>query len=495
VDKEQRVEVDLTPFACEAFASNPKVYKLIKRLYEKNRVKYYQTAKSSRWYKNEILTSQSIQKEIVAKQTLALLLEGEVEDILQIIRTGWPAIYHWAKKQSSISVDDALALMMPSRSSKKEDLDRLTNDEINSYAVVALLLANILGKKIEENKGHKVLMHSLYQRLKWAEGENRIRYASLPGEEKARIRQLKKDVYAQARINRFFVSFADSTGEDVQKAHNALCFLFDTERLSTSLLEDEQLAEQDIDEVLAVYTVAYSDTSNIEDVAHYLVFGHAVKGLLRAYRHLKEQHFKTSRETLYLELDTAEYEAREAKEAAAFLSKTVSQQEKEIAALRKQVAGEYSRAVAEYRVELKAAQAENLDLKERCANLHDRVKELEDILFAREEGAGEGTDTNLVDLSLVRGIVVGGHQRWHSRIREVLPPSWRLIHPDEEIDLAVIAGADLVLFFIGYLSHAMYYLVADEAKRRGVPVGYLRKTNPAECAEEIKREVAKIKNN
>jgi hypothetical protein len=110
VDKEQRVEVDLTPFACEAFASNPKVYKLIKRLYEKNRVKYYQTAKSSRWYKNEILTSQSIQKEIVAKQTLALLLEGEVEDILQIIRTGWPAIYHWAKKQSSISVDDALAL-------------------------------------------------------------------------------------------------------------------------------------------------------------------------------------------------------------------------------------------------------------------------------------------------------------------------------------------------------------------------------------------------
>jgi hypothetical protein len=488
MDNQQRIDLDITPFVCEAFASNPKVYKLIERLYEKNRVKYYQTAKSSPWYKHKILTSQSIHKEIVAKRALPLLLEGEVEEILQIIKMGWPMIYNWTKKQKSISIDEAMTLVMPKNPSRNEELEKITNEEINSIFVVSLVMANILEKKIEESARYKILFGTLCHRMKWAEKENRFSYTALPQDEKAKVRQLKKEVYKYANINRFFVSFTASDCESLRKVNDAICFLFDSEGLSTSILEDEQLTEQDVEEILATYCIARPDLSDLDNVAQFLVTGNITKGLLRAYTRLKKQYFKTSKETLYLDLDSTQQEAREAKGEVERLSSIVLQHEKEIASLRKQIDNEYSRAAVEYRGQLKAAQSENLDLKKRFDAMKSRAEELENALFSQEIEE----EASPVDLTLVRGIIVGGHQRWHSRMRQVLPENWRLIHPDEDIDLALIVGFDIVLFYIGYLSHAVYDLVADEAKRRGIPAGYLRKTNPVECLGEIRRAVLKI---
>jgi hypothetical protein len=92
-------QIDLTPFLCEAFSSNPKIYKAIEEIYLQNRLAYYRLAKESSWYTHEILTCQSIEKEIVMKRALGILLEGDTEKILLIIKKGWKSIYNQTKSK------------------------------------------------------------------------------------------------------------------------------------------------------------------------------------------------------------------------------------------------------------------------------------------------------------------------------------------------------------------------------------------------------------
>jgi gas vesicle protein len=204
--------------------------------------------------------------------------------------------------------------------------------------------------------------------------------------------------------------------------------------------------------------------------------------------HLKEEHFKTSRETLYLDLDTAQHEAQTAKDEVKRINGLLEQREKEVQSLQKQIKTEYGRAVAEYQDNLKTSGRNIESLRQDVNRLQGQVQELEAILFALdvEEEYGEP-----VDLNALRGVIVGGKDRWHARMKEVLPDTWRFISLDSDIDLSVIAGADIVFFFTGYLNHAVYYAVIGEARRRNIPVGYLKRINDAECLEEIQYGIRK----
>jgi hypothetical protein len=140
-------QIDLTPFLCEAFSSNPKIYKAIEEIYLQNRLAYYRLAKESSWYTHEILTCQSIEKEIVMKRALGILLEGDTEKILLIIKKGWKSIYNQIKNQQEIKASEILYQMIPKT---KTGQDRITNDELNSYAMVIIMLAVLLEKDLDE---------------------------------------------------------------------------------------------------------------------------------------------------------------------------------------------------------------------------------------------------------------------------------------------------------------------------------------------------------
>ncbi len=478
-------QVDLTPFICEAFASNRRVYKMIEQMYEGNRVVYYQEAKANRWYNHEILTSQSIEQEIVAKRALAILLEGDSKKILSVVRVGWRSLYNWAKKQTTIKISDALNLIMSKNSTA---LDKLTNDEVNAHGIVAMLLGILLEKEIDQKDGGcQVLLNSLDIRLQWAEGLNRFSYTTLTKEEKAEAKRLKNEVYKLANVNRFFVSYPDTVHEDMGSMLTGLCFLFDMEGLSTGIVENEVFSERDINEIVASYICSHAETS-VSDASRFLAAGHIVKALLRAYKNLKKQHFKTSRETLFLDLDLAQHEADTAQKEVRQLNIAIKQYKKEIDDLRKKVKTEYGRAVSEYQIQLKDLQAENADLRDRLFETERVIKDLERALIRAEE-TDTFADEPIIEIPAIKGVIVGGHQRWHMRMKDVLPDSWQFIHPDDNIDMSVISNADIVLFFTDYLSHLVYDAVVAETRQCRIPTGYLRRTNEVESLKEIRQQI------
>ena len=92
-------------------------------------------------------------------------------------------------------------------------------------------------------------------------------------------------------------------------------------------------------------------------------------------------------------------------------------------------------------------------LRRELARSQAEVEELKKIAFSQEE---PGEVTEPVDLSEFKGVIVGGHENWHNRMKEILPDSWRFVHPDDNINTQIIVGADIVFFYVNYLSHAVF---------------------------------------
>ena len=109
-------------------------------------------------------------------------------------------------------------------------------------------------------------------------------------------------------------------------------YLFDTEGLTSSIIEDQVMSEKDIEEILAAYYVSFPDR-NQADGAKFLAAGHIIKALLKAYKQLKEQYFKTNKENLYLEIDTYQQEAKEARLEIKKQEWVINQKNQEIANL------------------------------------------------------------------------------------------------------------------------------------------------------------------
>lgn len=477
------MEIDLMPFICEALASNQSVHKRIEDIYEENRVEYYQLAKSSPWYSHEVVTSQSIFKEIVMKRALGILSKGETDKILEIIKKGWRQIYNIVKQQDIVKISEVMLRLLPIE--KKQQLDKLTNDEFNSYVIIPILLGTVLEKKLDtDDEMYVVALNVCAMRLMWADGKYKFSFKTLEPEDKKKVQNFKESVYAEAKVNRHWISHTTTALDDMHIYTTGLCYLFDTEGLSTSIIEDEILSERDINEILAAYFVTADNRNRIEG-SKFLAAGHIVKALLRSYKRLKEEHFKTNKETLYLELETTQHEAKEARLENKRLQWIVEDKNKEIENLRKQVSSEYGRVTTKYREKVKKVQKENSEMKQKLEQLSIDLKEYEKIIFTQQEDVVQ--DFPDIDLSSVRGVVVGGHKNWHSKIRTVLPDNWRFIHPDDSYDLNVIANTDVIFFYVDYLNHMVFSNIIAEARRRNIPVGYLKQTSEQECLREIKR--------
>jgi len=149
--------------------------------------------------------------------------------------------------------------------------------------------------------------------------------------------------------------------------------------------------------------------------------------------------------------------------------------------------GRKSRAASEYAAEVRG-------LKKRLEELEAELLEAEkdrqelcslwEMLFRMQEKEAPPEEAPPEIPRDFRGVVVGGHPRWQEKMREKLP-GFTFLSADGNFDPALIAGADMVFFFAPYLSHAAYDKAAAEARRSGVPVGYISSRNVELALREV----------
>src|SRR5690606_16682327 len=192
-----------------------------------NKIEYYKLAKSSPYYNHEIITSQSIFKEIAMKRILGILIENDQAKILHLIKKGWKFLYEIVKKKKVIKISEILFELIPPN--RKELIDKYTNDEINAIAIISIVLATIWEKEIDENDhGYRVIMESCYTRQEHIEkGYTRFSYSKLDAETRKKICNLKEKIYEKGNISRYYVYHDESEIEEMAKFSKGLSFLLD----------------------------------------------------------------------------------------------------------------------------------------------------------------------------------------------------------------------------------------------------------------------------
>lgn len=91
----------------------------------------------------------------------------------------------------------------------------------------------------------------------------------------------------------------------------------------------------------------------------------------------------------------------------------------------------------------------------------------------------------LKPLTSFKGLVIGGHQNWHQKLKKVLP-DLRIIHPDKAtVDTDLIAEADFVVFHAGYANHRQFRTAIDFARQSGKRVSYVSHVNVGLFLQEL----------
>ena len=254
-----------------------------------------------------------------------------------------------------------------------------------------------------------------------------------------------------------------------------IAFLFDFENLSfPALIDNIKLTEKDIDEILISYIVR-NNSIDIKAASEYLCDAIYVKYMIKAYKETKQRYFENNKETLFVELDGLEKELKISSAESTAFENAFKQSEKEKSLLQKEV------------------ELLNAELKKERRNRQELIG-LREFLFSldQKEEYREDEPFDLEELKTIKAVVVGGHERWQTQMKELLP-SFIFIHPDNKsFDLRLLHNIPVVFIYVNYLNHAIYYRTMKAIEGTETKIYYINQKNINIVLNDIYR--IKLKN-
>lgn len=206
--------------------------------------------------------------------------------------------------------------------------------------------------------------------------------------------------------------------------------------------------------------------------------------------------------------DTAAYELRLAEKEAAGLRKRVATAESSLAQLQSanrslqdtlraaqkvaspQPLKESDRQVQDLKAQIREQNAQLQSARESLERSRDEIQRFREFFDVVMQPSREAVDSAgalpVRDPSTWRVVFVGGHERLHEKLRKQMRNAV-FLHPDRShFAPEVFAGADAVVFSIGYCSHALTYRAANEVRRLGLRAGYSNFSNVELVLEEVR---------
>jgi len=487
----ETTSVDLTPFLAEALATNKALRPEIDRLYQKDKTRYYELAKHSPWYEHSFLTSTSLKTEVYARRALGLLAGLGTPQVVSLLKKGWPWVYKLVSKASSVKAD------LIQRAIPKSQRDSLTDDEFGGYIVVGLVLGRLLDKAISTDTDTTAICQMLWGRLDHAAGEMRFDYKKIVEEryqEREDARRLTQEVQAASNISprKGLGILSDTTHPEATAWRIAFEFVFDSEGLAESILDDAPLSEEHLESIAAIYNMCFPDKGTSQAIEFH-VAAIFVKRLLIAYRQVKTQFWENTAETIFPELDSLHRQI-------AIMSEERNQLRNENLSLREQggqlqkmVYSEHSRAKAESKDTIQTLCAEVEELKAQADADRRELAALRTLFFHLSSDATivpivSSTDPApyLAQARGVRGLIAGGHERWQQRMKDMLP-HFRFVHTDVlNFESSLFNNIDFVFVHSGYISHAFYNRVISALRSYPhISLHYLHDTNLFRSLKDI----------
>ncbi|WP_434576977.1 hypothetical protein [Thermoanaerobacterium thermosaccharolyticum] len=481
--EKEPITINILPFLIEALSIKKLIRKDIDMLYESDKYKFYKKAKESEWYNNLVVKEGDIYREVYAKKALGIILcankdNNLAEKFLQILKKGWPRAFSYVEKHDNIDIEQYIVNL-------NSEIDNMHIDIFNSELAVLYFLAINFNKKFVINEGLKVLEKNLLQREKHYLGLEPTSYSfdKLPDNIKKYAADLRKHIFAEIGKISTYEKLFDSDVDIVKREIDFISFLFNSEKLSMdALFFENDISKKDIIEILALYYGVFKNI-DVESATKHFVSGTTIKCLLKAYKQVKTYFFEHNQETMFLEMERRDEEIEKLKSENNMLKNKVNELSQTLADYKKLLEHKYLQ-------EIKMLNKTIEDLKMQLDKEHQKDKELNalrEFMFSLDTKEVYSNSAKDTDFSSVKGLIVGGHEMWQKELKKSLP-NFSFVN-SENFDIKVLDNIDIVFFFPNFLSHALYYRVINEVRKRNIKVGYISKLNKELALEEIKRQV------
>lgn len=468
------VEINLLGFLCEAFGQNEAIYKAIDTVYQKRKYEFYRLAKEDKLYNHKIITEGSLLQEEYCKKALGILLYQHehpddkkiIEDVNFLVKKGWPYIWTYMN-HSEIS----LRKFIYNYSRKRGGLDKMTDDEVSSVMVVLLVLSLSLKKNIIIDDTYNNVLQIMHERMGHYESENRIDVGNVPADELHEIEQFKSTLYKKIGKVTDYTTLLNNISESSNL--EMISFLFDLENIASSIFYRVDFVQKDIDEIMFVYSL-FHDTESTDDLVQFFIYAMHIKYLLKAYKQSKEYYFSNNKEIMFVELEEAEKQLDITRKALNF---QIINNEQLVS-----VNEDLSSKITRLEKELQEEQVKNNELNglREFFFSHDKKEDYKDAVVDFE------------NLKNAKIIILGGHEKWQTKMKEHLPEAI-FIHADMmNFDLSVVDNTEAIFIYANHLSHAIYYKLINYA-RGSKKIFYLNSQNEKLALKDIHNGLKRIR--
>ena len=471
--------INMLPFAIEAFGHNRRTHRDLDKLYQTQAWRFYNLAKKSEFYNHKMIIEGDIYREEYGKKALGILLHANetqdnnmVQEIVKIIKKGWPHIYSYIGKNDVVIFEE----LFKTRKIAKSD------DDFNTEISIAYWLATMAGKKIADSEMNSFISMMMTKRLEFSEPNSKEVYSRRTFDPKLRhdIKILRERIYKEygslESYDDLFRPYEDST---LGRFGMAISFIFDSEKMSPgTLFNNINLTKKDTDEVLGTYIIEFGN-KNVEEAVKILLPGVIIKGILKAYKQTKEHYFKNNKETMYLHVKNQEDIISSLQIENRVLNDKLKKIENEIGVMRKNAEIKHLDRIRE----LESTVVKLSDKLDEEKEKDMELAALREFLFSLDREVVPEVWKEIPDFSGIKGVVVGGHERWQKKMKTLLQNF--VFVSSAGFDTRVLDGADIVFFYTQHLGHKLYYKMIAEVRKRNLPVGYLGSINEELALQEM----------
>ncbi|NFV47223.1 hypothetical protein FDJ70_05985 [Clostridium botulinum] len=488
-----RTHLDLLPFMAEAFSVNPRIYKLIDKIYNTDKIRFIAKAKENKWYNSSISQEGSIEQEYYFKKSLGILLVARedryiTDEVLKIITKGWRYTYTYVNQYNTLS----LTHFIGSYIKKKHGIDNVTDDELNSNGLMLIFMSTIYeGKALDEDDDMcKCIISTYFQRLMHLDDSYRININNISKEQKKIIRDLELKLKNNKKIKVMPSSyrFSDEQQQGMRimpeklskddKFFSSFEYIFDFEKISLiSIVGADYLSSKELQELIFAYS-QFQDSENInyDEFLKYIYPAIQIRYLCKEYKKAKKYFFENFDEQLYDEISKVENENRELKK-----SNLILQDENE-----------------KLKQEIELLKSKNRKLQDENTKLNTSKSELFALRnFVFEQSVQDNKNTtesniNNIDISKlneVKGVIIGGRNTLQQKLKNILT-NWDLISVDTlNFNVDILKNADYIFLNVNVLSHAMYYKVTEITNKINKDIYFLNNDNMDICLNEIYNKI------
>jgi hypothetical protein len=228
--------------------------------------------------------------------------------------------------------------------------------------------------------------------------------------------------------------------------------------------------------------------------------------MLKAYKECKKHYFDNNKETLFLELDSIkkdldkysiENEVQKQRIEELLVEKTEGS---------KKVEERFIKEFEGSRTRISELDSENKALNNKISKLEQELQKevrerekdkeelqaLRELMFSldtQEDSREESSEIDVNTLKDKRAILIGGRDRWQSRMKERLP-NFIFVHPDSVFDTSFLDGVDHMFIFINYINHPMYYKAVAYARTHKIKLTYIKNSNEGMVLRDIYKAIS-----